>query len=108
MRFWLVIYKLINAILAFLPVFRQAKDIAKAVVVAVEEIAEDQASEEKKQSALKLFEEAYTKVFGYKPSQFVLKTISWFIDLTVKVLNKRFGKRWLEYIDEVKKFLDTI
>ena len=108
MRFWLVVYKLINAILAFLPVFRQAKDLAKAVVVAIEQVAKDQTSEEKKQGALKLFEEAYTKAFGYKPSRFVLKTISWFIDLTVKVLNKRFGKRWLEYIDEVKEFLDTI
>lgn len=103
------VLKIIDWILRIMPLYRIARDIAKQVVVTVEALADNEELKgyEKKVKALEMFEQ-YLSDKGYKTPRWIYSLINWFIDFTVDQLNKRFGKRWIDYLDEVSKFIDKL
>ena len=104
-----LVLKIIDWIVRIIPLYRIARDIAKQVVVTVEALADNEGLKgyEKKVKALEMFEQ-YLSDKGYKSPRWIYSLINWFIDFTVDQLNKRFGKRWIDYLDEVSKFIDKL
>ena len=89
--------------------YREAKTIAKQLIITVEILSEDGKIEkyEKKAKAMDELERKLTEL-GYNPPQYLLRIIDLFIDITISILNKRFGKRWVDVLSKVSEFVEKL
>lgn len=107
MGVWII--RLFDLVFLASKLYREAKTIAKQLIITVEVLSEDGKIEkhEKKVKAMDELERKLTEL-GYNPPQWLLRIIDLFIDITISILNKRFGKRWLDALRKVSEFVEKL